>query len=243
MDDTSMVHFLATASAIRILAGICFFFPCLVSAASALQAHPSHLHQPAPPPALLTYHLGHTLSSLSSKPAFAQHAPAAPARWADTQLCTAGGASVGSGWWIFELPNRQRHPATDVSSLHLWMLVQASLILLMNFWRCQSATHGPLPRSICKLPRLATHRPCLLGRHQTILSLASHNHEEASSPRLSMPNYNRMQTFDPLPSSLICSSVSSAVSTPLSIYCLASSLSIGLAALPRVPPEPDTKPL
>lgn len=154
-------------SHLQVYAGtICFLFPCCKRSASPSTSPPR-----VSPPALITYHLGHTRSSISSKPAFAQHAPVATARWADTQQRRGLDGLHG-----LQRPNRQRHAPIDVSSLHLWMLVQGlvELVLLVvdEAWLCGSATHGPLPVCI------------VLGSTSDYLIAASHNHEEASSPRL-----------------------------------------------------------
>ncbi|KAL7895902.1 hypothetical protein HDV63DRAFT_93280 [Trichoderma sp. SZMC 28014] len=102
---------------------------------------------PLPP---CSHHLSswpHARSSISSKPAFAP-----TARWAD--MPQRGGASHG-----LQRPNRQRHPPIDVSSLHLWMLVQGLIeSLLMKLGSAAAPLMG-----LC-------HALAFLGRHQTILS-------------------------------------------------------------------------
>ncbi|KAL7919601.1 hypothetical protein ACQKWADRAFT_300908 [Trichoderma austrokoningii] len=71
-----------------------------------------------------------------------------------------------------------------------------------------------------------------LGSTSDYLIVASHNHGLA----LSMPNYNRMKKFDPLPS-LICSFVSSSATPPHRIHCEASSFFIRPGGCARVPPQ------
>lgn len=125
------------------------------------------------------------------------------------------GPQVGSCWWIFELPNRQRHPHRRVQPA--FVDARAGLIDLVDEFLALPKRHSWASATLHLQTAPAGHSSFMpLGSTSDYLIAASHNHEEASSPRLSMPNYNRMKIFDPPLSSLICSFVSSsAVSTPL----------------------------
>lgn len=125
---------------------ICFLFPCCKRSAS-----PSYISTASlSPPALITYHLGHTLAqAISSKPAFAQHAPVySPLGGHATAagpLCLHGpSCSMGSSGPTVNVTLPSTCPACTCgcscrASLNLACLVDEA-------WLCGSATHGPLPR-------------------------------------------------------------------------------------------------
>lgn len=179
---------------------------CSPLAASALQAHPSSPPRLSPP-APITYHLGHTLAP-ASPPNLLLHSmrlwlqPVGRTRNSGGASMLHARCSMGSSGPTVNVTRPSTCPACTCGCS-----CRASLNLLMKL--------GPAAAPLMGLCHAPAANCIVLGSTSDYLIAASHNHEEASSPRLSMPNYNRMKIFDPPPSSLICSFVSSsAASTP-----------------------------